>query len=326
MSFSLADFAAELVGFVPKLDYPLAETLVNDAFASIRQERLWSFLNTDGAVFTPAAMSTGTISVTQFATPGVVTGNAAASAAWLPLLLTPVPYTQMQFRLGGGSPIYNISLVDSTNVNAIALTLDRMYLEATQTASTYQIYRCYIKPPSTDFLRWQSVYDPTNGYWLRLHKTRQEVDRRDPLRSNQSQPIWVADYKPDSAGTPMFEMWPHPITAQGYITVYERKGLDLATTDTLPPILPDALLKAKAKMKACEWAIMNTGAHPELRGVDWRLIMTTSLTEYNQLLRMAKKQDAETYRNDKIIARGWLPQRRVAYDHNGNLTDPLVGR
>ncbi len=224
------------------------------------------------------------------------------------MLGTP-PFTSLQFSLGSGNPIYNITAVDTSTPTAIKLSLDRQYLEATAAATTYQIYRCYFAPPSPDFLRYVSVWDPTNGFTLwpkRPYWNRALLNIKDPLRSSQGQPVRIVPYKVDPVNGPMYEMWPAPTSPLAYSCNYERRGTDLALTDSLPAGIPEDLLMVKSKVKACEWAIMNTGRFPNLKGVDWRLMMTTFGNEYKELLATAKKQDEETFLQNYVIPRNRL--------------------
>src|SRR5262245_53696575 len=78
---ALLDLSAELVGRLPGLAPPLAETFINRALQSIYRERNWSFLVTDGVVVCPAQVNSGTVSFTQYDTD--ITLDATASAAIL---------------------------------------------------------------------------------------------------------------------------------------------------------------------------------------------------------------------------------------------------
>jgi hypothetical protein len=198
-----------------------------------------------------------------------------------------------QFRVGGG-PIYNITAFDAVNT----LTLDRVYAEQSTAAGQYQIYQCYYPAPVSDFLRWMDVMDPINQYRFRrrnLYRTKEEVDRIDPGRGSQTEPIWMAAYKYDATGTPMFEMWPHPIQALGYQVVYQRRGVDLTATQQLPAAIPEAMLLERAKSYASLWAMTNQGTHPELAAVRWDTLMAVQNKAYMDMLAKAKTNDEEAY-------------------------------
>ena len=305
------DLSSELAGWIPQLPPPLAGTLVNRAWRDICRSRLWSFLVEDAQVFAPALLSTGTVAVTQFSS--LVTGNAAASAAWLPLVLnTGAAFTKRQFRVGTSGPIYNITAVDTSIATAIVLTIkssnasDIGYSGATNAAATYQILRYYYDAPSTDFLRWESFYEPSAGYPLKINKQKTMIDRIDPLRSQQGQAYVVANYRASATGAPQFELWPTPTTETVYSTSYHRSGVNLVAGDNLPNAIPDEFVMARAKMRAGMWAIANQGKIPELRGADWRFFISTAEKDYLNLLPAVKKADEETFMQN-LIRRRLLP-------------------
>lgn len=319
MAQTFDDFWSELCGYIPKLSAELAPTLVNRAWRDIRSARRWTFLIQESFIVAPDAISAGTVSVTQNTPAGqnAVVADAAASAAWTPQLLGQPPFTQRQFSLGPGNPIYNITGVDNTNPNALALQLDQTYAEPSGVNQTYQVYRCYFAMPDADFFKLVSVWDPVNGFTLwpkRPYWSRALLNQFDPQRSNQGQPVRMVPYKVDPTLGALFEMWPAQTSFTVYPCLYERRGVDLASGDSLPQAIPETMLMNRAKVKGCEWAIMNAGQHPELRGVDWRLIMSTLNAEYfgdpgrrqPGLLTDAKRNDEETFMQLFVIPRNRL--------------------
>lgn len=303
---AFVDFTNELVGMVPKLPVPLAQKCVNRAWRDIREARLWSWLAAITVFEIPAQIQTGTVSVTQYS--ATVVGNAAASAAWLGL--TNPLITFRQFRVAAGA-VYSIIAFDGVST----LTLDRVYEEGTNAAANYQIYRCYYSPPNDDFLRWASVIDPTNGYFItggKLHLPREWLDMRDPQRTvanaGSQLPYILANYKFGTVGSiqnvPYFELWPHPITSLAYamIALYQRKGTDMAApTDDIVSQIPQEVLMERAKYHAYEWGETHKGSDPELAPVNFMNLRREANKEYQLQLMKAQKQDNETYVQNLVL-------------------------
>lgn len=311
MSNTYLGYWNELLGWVPGLPAPIAQTLVNRAWRDIQDARPWTFLLGEGILQAPGLASAGTVELTQF--DDEVVGDATAAASWL-TLANPV-ITQRQFRVGSGGAIYSITAFDGVDT----LTLDRPYQEDSAPDSEYSIYRCYYPAQDgsglaiDDFLRWVSVYDPYFGYSLQLHKTRQWVDLRDPVRGALGQPYYIANFKtdPDNNNQPVFELWPHPTTQRSYITIYQKRAtLFEEDDDALPPQIPSELLLAKARINAYEWAEANKMSSPALQKTNW-LALLSRLTQiasgvsdsYPSLLRDAKRTDEETYQQNFILQR-----------------------
>lgn len=290
MALTLDIAANELIGDIPKLSIFRAKACVQRAWHDIRDSRRWSFLVADGVLAAPAAVSTGTVTWTQYS--NQVQGDANAMAAWN--ALTGVPITLRQIRVSGG-PVYSISAYD--DLTGI-ITLDRQYQEATAAGSTYIMYRCYFAAPVSDFLRWVSCTDPVNMYRFRrrnLHWKREEIDRRDPYRGATGQPFYLATYKHNAVGVPMFEMWPHPTAQISYLVTYERRGADLVAGETLPEAISDDLVMAGARINAYRWAAANAGRFQELQGTNWIQLARDERASYERDLQRSKVQDEETF-------------------------------
>lgn len=294
----------EVKGQVPGLDLFLAQRFVNRAWRDIRESRHWSFLRAEGVLWSPAEVNSGTVTVTQFS--ASVTLDATATTA-LTGLSNPL-ITFRQFRVGTGS-LYNISsLAGST------LTLDRLYREDSGAGKSYSVYRCYYGPPEdgagaevTDFLCYKSVTNPIDAYALRLDITREELDKRDPQRASLgSDPLYLVPYRgnPSAGGQsnqPQYEMWPHPTAKMPYICSYMKRGVDFsASTDALPPQIPEGLLIERALYYGADWAMKNVGKIPELRPANWAQVKAAHAATYYAELQKAQKQDGEQH------IEGWI--------------------
>ena len=300
MSFQA--LSSELTGFLPGLSPFLADSYINRSWREVRDARLWSFLQEDCGIVCPAQVTAGTVSITQFS--ATVTCDATASAALLAISLpSPLTLTALQIRFGGAGntaqtgQIYSIAAVDQTNPAVVVLTLGRLVMEATDAASGYQVYRCYITPTVDDFLAWQSVVDMTNGWRLKLNYTSSSFDARDPQRQAQGQAYYVGGFKgnPELQPKPQYELWPHPTSGQTFYARYRRQGEDFAEpADTQPVIIPDALIIHRALgYHAYPWAAANIGHFPALKGANFGLLMLDAKKMYQEDLLRAKRQDDE---------------------------------
>ncbi len=295
---SFQSLSAELTGSLPGLSPFLADTFINRGWRSVRDARLWSFLQQDGAIICPTQVVAGTVAVVQFT--ATVTADATASAALLALSATP-GLTSLQIRFGGaGDPsstgqLYSITSVNQGDPTAIILTLNRVVVEVDNATSGYQVYRAYIRAPADDFLAWQSFVDMTNAWPLGLNYTSTEFDRRDPQRQAQGCAYYVGAYKGNDAleNRPQYELWPHPTAGQTFYVRYRRQGLDFsAPTEVQPPIIPDSLIIERAQgWHAYPWAAKNVSHMPKLRGVAWVSLTVESKRSYAGLLLDAKRQD-----------------------------------
>jgi hypothetical protein len=252
------------MGDIPGLDLFKAKECVNQAWADIRRVRRWSFLSAETSIDIPNAVTAGTASVTQFS--DQVVPDAAAKAVWDVLGMN-IPLTARQFRVGSG-PLYQITAYDDSGAGA--LTLERAYKEATDTVETYSIYRAYFTMPA-DFLSFTDVKDIQNGRSLITGLSREDLDDfKDPQRQSFGDANFIAARGVDSNGEPLFELWPHQLTAKSLVVRYERAGTDFASdSEALPAIIPESLLMERALCYAARWAMANQGRYPELKGTNW---------------------------------------------------------
>lgn len=308
MAENFLSYYSSLKAWVPFLPVELAKRLVNRARRDIYDSRLWSFLIVQTQITCPAIITAGSVTVTQYS--NQVTGDATASAAWTGLS-NPV-ITFRQFRQAGG-PLYNIAAADFTVPAAVVLTLDRPYQEPSGTLQAYNLYQAYYPPtdpatnaPTADFIKWVSVYDPINGYPLKLNYTQEWLNSADPQRGDVGQPYYVCSYKEipvsgSSNPVPFFELWPHPTDGVSRIAFYKKGGADFTSSgDSMPSELPTELIEIRSRYRAYEWAEANKGSHPELQKTNW-LSMRQALMNPNDrgswpwLLAKAKADDENRF-------------------------------
>lgn len=290
---------SELVATVPRIDPLAAQKYVNRAWRNVRSARLWSWLTTEGVLVAPQLISSGTVTVTQFS--NTVQLDAVAGPA-LNNLTNPL-ITQRQFRVGTGGRIYNITGYNPLSSPA-TLTLDGFYMEQSASGQPYMVYRCYYTPADlngnviTDFQSFIGMVNTTQGYAIvgeNLRKTKKEIDARDPQRGAFDNSYVVATYKVDSNGNPIYELWPHPTVQAPYLFLARRQGLPLSNTQDLPATLSADLVVTGALNFAYDWAVVNAGRFPELKGVDWQLAKAENLRKYQKMLDDARRKDDEIF-------------------------------
>jgi len=312
------DLVGQLCGEMPGLSPILAQKHLNQALGDIYNERLWSFNELDAAIVCPAIITAGTASITQFS--DSVTLDATASAAVLAQTApTAVPgLLTLSIRFGATSPaasqIYNIVAFDITVPAAIVLTLNRVVMETTNAASSLQIYRPYIIPPITDFLKWETLVDMNNAITIRgnrLTMTSAFFDARDPQRTSLGLAYYCGSYAGGyiadpttgivtpqntvSAGAPIYELWPHPSQGQTFYCRFKRKGaLFVQPGDTQPDGISDAMIIAKAKADfSYPFAAANVANFPTFKGANWTMLIGEKKKDYQQDLLQAKRIDDE---------------------------------
>lgn len=292
MAKQFLDYWNELIGYCGEsMDPDLAKTLVQRAHKDILESRTWSFLVAEGVLQAPEVVTAGTVTVNTFDT--VVTTDATAKTALDAAETVNIPMSTRQFRCGITGRIYNIASYNTTTGD---ITLQEPFSEADVAAGSYSVFKCFYAPPTADFLRFVTVRDLTNGRPLRLDVQKIELDRRDPLRTSTEPPMVVSTYKAASDSSPLFELWPRPTSARGYVTSYQKRGIVLTDdTDTLPASIPDELLMSRAQYHLAKWCEIAKGRDPALRLTNWQFLMAESLARYNELLHKAWVRDDEIY-------------------------------
>lgn len=294
------DLAGELVGRLPGLAPFLAQTFINRAYRTVREEREWSFLSTDGAVICPTMVATGAAAIVN-ASP-TVTMSVAATAALVAGIPVIPGLTAMQIRFMGLAQTSQVYSILAAVGSPLVLTLDRPVAEPTNALSPYLVYRAYIVPPIADFIRWHSLDDMVNGIRIvrdRLSHSSVYFDIRDPQRQSLGLAYYLGFFK--GAGqissvdsTPIWELWPHSTQGQTWYVKFQRRGTDPAMTDPVPSVLPDTLIIEKAlAQSAYPHCKANIGHFPAMAKVNWTQLVELSQAEYRSRLARAKISDDE---------------------------------
>lgn len=308
MPLTFHELVSEITGMVPDYSALKARRDLNRAWRDLLDKRPWSFLIAEGAFAAPAALTTGTVTITQGSR--LVQPDADATAAWNAVPLT--SFLARQFRFGAEGSIYNL-----TAWTAGALELDRPVFEASATGIGYRIYQCYFPPPPEamagappgefDFNRWISVLDPVQAYPLKLDKGKAWLDVRDPQRADAGPAYYIVDYKTSATGVPLYEFWPHPTGGQQYVCLYKRRGLAFTSgTQALPQMLPDGLVLNRALYRSVyPWAAANAGRFPALQRTNWQYLIREARGDYLMDLQAAQLQD------DNVMLQSITGPRRV---------------
>lgn len=302
----------EMLG-VPGMNFKLAQTKLNEGLSTIYDDQLWSFQMKTAGWFTPGLVSTGgstnlspgLITVNTFGT--TITGNAAASAAWLGL--TGMPFlTQYQIRSPYYS-VYSIVSVNSSVPTAVVLTLDRPWMEPPLTNGSYMMYQCYfpvLNSPgqtTTDFKKFLWARDTTNNQPMNFWKYSQaDLAIKDAERTVFDQPAYIVPYQPDNrAGSPtygamLFELWPHPLNQLPYTFGYVNSGpLLVNPSDTPPYPLTEDLVKIKGYEKLYMWKESQKGDdHERGAGANWLQLAAYADKQYKERKKNISLKDQMT--------------------------------
>src|SRR5271167_2233040 len=165
----------------------------------------------------------------------------------------------------------------------------------------YSIYQPYIVAPVKDFQRWLSIFDIANSGWLFVRGDRREVGRDDPQREIFANPDRVMALGQDervgssTAGWERYELWPGPQNQYLYQCWFLRFGPDLVNlSDTMPFVIPESMVKAKARARCYEQAEANKDPQ-SLRGAgaDYRFLIGAALAQYERELKYARLRDRD---------------------------------
>lgn len=311
------DMTRELTGVLPGLSPFLADKHINNAWIDACNARNWSWLKQDAAILCPAQVAAGSVAIVQ--NTATITCDATASAALLALNVAGVPsLTNMQIRFGATAPavgqIYSIVAVNQAAPAAVVLTLDRVVAEATAAAASYQCYRCYVAPPVSGLtlLAWESVVDMANGWALRTNYSSSYFDASDPQRQSQGMAYCLGSYEnvrvgnpitgatvpnPNySAGTPLYELWPHPTSGQTFLARMKLKGARFTQpTQVLPTnIVEEQMIVQRALARyAYPYAQSMQARMPAWKNLNFPTMIRDANGTYSELLLMAKRQDDE---------------------------------
>ncbi len=264
----------------------LCKRWVRDRYRKICDKNIWSFKLNRSTFGTPAAYSTGTITMTNGS--AVVTGS---STAWLS---APATLVGQQLKVNG--VVFTVLSVATDT----SLTVDQPWLSATQAGLTYIACQAYITPTPTDFHAFYSVIDPFSSWRLHLGFNSKELDRIDSRRSSTGVPYILANgvYNNITTSTAieMYELWPNPLAQRQYMYTYERRVNDLTDNDVPPGIIRSDILIKGALSDLARWPGTPEKKNPmfDPQFMQWRI----REAEFKEDLDKAMVEDNSIMQND----------------------------
>jgi len=223
--------------YAPDLPVPLAQRMVNYAYARALRANEWSQLKGSGEWYLPAPYTTGTASATNGST--TITG---AGTTWTSDMVG------RQIMLNSqGVPWYDITAFVSTT----EITLDRAYSGADLSGVSYELSQVYVSAKS-DFDYFISILDPEREWKLHFDIEQQVLDSWDPKRQKVGD-VWVVSAvgpDPTADGTAnsyrqRFEIWPRAGSARRIPYRYQIRTPKLTTSGQVAiwPLKSDVLVE-----------------------------------------------------------------------------------
>lgn len=301
------NMTAEIRG-LPKMNLPLAQTMVNRGLQKIYDENVWSFQIGEGGWITPLPIATqnipgGLITAATFS--DQIVGDANAAAAWAAI---PAGYSITDFQIRFPAyALYSIIdyAVDVPSAGLATLTLDRPWMEPNGALRPYQMYQAYYPAPTqrpgARFKRWLAVRDFTNAANLDWWSYKQEsLDAIDPQRTVFQNPAAVVPYKVDTRtgsstlGSMLYELYPGPMSNLPYALYFVEDPGELQNpADEIPYPLTEEVVLYRAKEQAYIWCEENKGRYPELMKTDWGFLMQASAEMYKDRIKDIRKRDRD---------------------------------
>lgn len=234
---TLQKMARQLQAYCPSVPYTLAQQWVIDRYRSITENNLWSFKIGESTFYTPAAYSTGTVTMTNSSAAVTGSGTTFTSA-----------------MVGRQLVVAGFVFTISQYTSATAITIDKTWYGDTVAGSTFSIVQAYITPTPADFHSWISIIDPALGWRIRTGHTSFELDLIDARRSSTGTPTLLASRSYNSSNIATFELWPYSTSVKQYTYMYEKRLADLsASNDTPPAIIRSDILVKGALADLARW-------------------------------------------------------------------------
>lgn len=233
--------------YAPDIPIPLLQEFVNNAYLRALRSYTWSGLLGEYEFNTPAAKTTGTVSVTE--------GSATVTAATAGMFTSADVGTQIQINAKG--PYYTIiAVVDYSAGPPLiphTITLDRAYNFPTNAAATYIQGRFLAKMP-TDFGEVIAFRNVTNNWRLRGGIPVERVNAADAQRIAAGQPYIYMGTTPDPTTlVARFELWPKATGVRNYSVLYSKKPALLGASASIIEPLNGEVIKEGALAAICRW-------------------------------------------------------------------------
>lgn len=184
----------------------LLDRYINNRLQQMLSSFPWTRLSVTSILQVPAAYTTGTISILNGATTGVLTGGTFTA-----------DMQGRRIRIAAGPEFYVFNFVDATN-----FSIDREYEGDDVTDAGFRIWQAiFTLPTPVDIFR--SVAVPRLGIELE-QKSKAWLDARDPSRTADTGGPFLFVPADDSVdGFPQIELYPGADTAEGLPIDYRMK-------------------------------------------------------------------------------------------------------
>lgn len=324
MGITLKQLESRLRGKLGIVPPASTRDIIREALRQIYDDAEWGCFFQETYIRTPALI-TGIANMVQFSQSVVV--DAATKALIDAITVDQVSIIERQLRITSPTQTdrafwYNITAYDETTGT---LTLDVPFHDITNAAAQIQIVKVFYSAPQidigtptspnvvTDFKRLEYVVSPYLNRRLLLDVSLNQLHMIDPSRIRTGDPRAFVTHSFDSDGNPRFEMYPVPIFERILRIQYLRNGIvPQKDTDQVPNIFSQALILARAKIEAYEYAIANQ-EELKLNGTGRFLQLIALMNSpnnangYPALLELAKKKDEEMYPKAYVGNFGEIP-------------------
>lgn len=263
-------------------DYGMAAVRwIDNRYRELVSKVRFRHLRAVGELSIPAAVSTGTVTVSRGS--ATVTPNATAQAAWV---ISPTVATHQYWYFKASSAWYKVT---SVNAAAATLTLTTAFAEDTVTAGTYELVRRHHPLAST--ARWIGLF------WHDRMRRKLEgpipydvFTMRVPDRTLVSgTPTTVAQVGVDSSGVVIVELYPYPSESEIVHYSYWSLPTALTVSSTIPPQVDAYVLKEGALIDAFRWKMSQADSGEEMSL--WRNESRAQETKWNQYIMDAIRAD-----------------------------------
>jgi hypothetical protein len=214
----------EILQWNPDLNVQMAARAIQNTYRRLVDERNWYGLLVKGQVVSPAAVTGGTITVTNGSTSIVGSGTAFTANM-----------IGRQFRVGFSNPIYTIVTPPPGNpiMSPTNLSIDLPWGGQTASGVSYMVFQ-NIFSFGSNIKRLLAVVNQRQGYRLKLNIPQEVLNLYDTWRTSTGWTFMVANYAPSPDGQPQFELYPAPTFQQSFPFLAYTQPPDLKKDGDFP--------------------------------------------------------------------------------------------
>jgi len=163
--------------------------------------------------------------------------------------ITGSSYAGRQFRLMSNTPFVTVMGFTSPT----RMLIDRPWPYSTLSDQSYEITLVWASF-GQDCKEVLTMVNPDRQYQFRVNCQKAEIDASDPRRAISQMPYKLAFHESDPAGSPLYELWPRPVSLAAYPYFYIKQWTPLENDNDMLPngIRSDVIVKL-AKAEAAQW-------------------------------------------------------------------------